>query len=251
MPILDKQILLVTPVWNDSFRLSQFGPCLADALSASSLSVHWVIADDGSSKSEVARLHELIEGFTESYAFVSYVRCPHRFRKGGAIYQAWDLNNSAEWFAFVDADGAIDAASVIALLEKAQQESDRTAVVGVRQNTPDNPVERPFGRSISFKLFTLLTRALLGASFIDTQCGVKVLPASAFRSIRPRLQEHGFVFDVELLLALQQSGYRLVEVPIPWAEIPGGKVNPLRDAWGMLLGLLRIRSRLKASVYQV
>jgi len=27
--------------------------------------------------------------------------------------------------------------------------------------------------------------------------------------------------------------------------MPGGKVNPLRDAWGMIAGLLRIRRRYK------
>jgi hypothetical protein len=36
---------------------------------------------------------------------------------------------------------------------------------------------------------------------------------------------------------------------IPWQEIPGGKVRPLHDAWGMFAGLLRIRKRLKANFY--
>lgn len=248
VPSPDKQILLVTPVWNDSLRLSHFGPRLAQALATSSLSVQWVIADDGSSESEVGKLKKLIAALSEIYADVSYAHCPHRYRKGGAIYQAWDINHTADWFAFVDADGAIDAPTIISLLEAAQ--SSNNVVVGVRLNTPENPVHRPLGRAASFKLFTLIVRCLLGVSLVDTQCGAKVVPAGTFRLIRARLQEHGFVFDAELLLALQESGCQITEVPIPWSEMPNGKVNPLRDAWRMLLGLLRIRGRLKSKLYK-
>jgi len=246
VPSVDKHILLVTPVWNDSFRLSKFGAGLAHALAASSLSVHWVISDDGSS-SEVDKLKHLVADFAEVYPKVSYLRCPNRFRKGGAIYQAWDSDQSADLYAFVDADGAIGATTVVDLLKRSQASND--VVVGVRQNTSDNPVHRPLGRSLSFGLFTFLVRSLLGVAFTDTQCGVKVVPAAAFRSRRSRLLECGFVFDVELLLALQQFGCRITEVPIPWSEMPNGKVHPLRDAWAMLLGLLRIRRRLKDGAY--
>ena len=49
MPHKPHQILLVTPVWNDSARLAGFGATLAKALADSSLSIRWLIADDGSS----------------------------------------------------------------------------------------------------------------------------------------------------------------------------------------------------------
>jgi len=49
VPKAEEEIVLVTPVWNDSKRLSEFGPSLAQALAASELPVRWVVADDGSS----------------------------------------------------------------------------------------------------------------------------------------------------------------------------------------------------------
>jgi dolichyl-phosphate beta-glucosyltransferase len=90
---------------------------------------------------------------------------------------------------------------------------------------------------------------LVGIRYRDTQCGAKVVPAEGYRRISGQLEERGFIFDVELLLALENAGYKLEELRIPWSEMPGGKVNPLRDAWAMIAGMLRIRRRSKSGVY--
>ena len=95
----------------------------------------------------------------------------------------------------------------------------------------------------------MLVRGLVGIHFEDTQCGAKVIPAAAYRAVSSQLMERGFVFDVELLLALQKHGSRIEQLRIPWREMPDGKVHPLRDAWGMIAGLLRIRKRMKAGGY--
>lgn len=230
-------------------RLGQFAPTLANALAASGLPVKWVIADDGSSAEEARRLGDMITPLKSAYACIELMHCSQRFRKGGAIYEAWNEDDAAAWFAFVDADGAIDAATVVQLLKQALLSNDKLGIIGVRSNTEHAPAHRPLSRAISFKLFTFLVHWLTGLKYSDTQCGVKIVPAIAYRSIGNRLLERGFVFDVELLLAMETSGCDVKEVPIPWAEIPDGKVRPLRDAWAMLGGLLRIRKRSKAGHY--
>jgi dolichyl-phosphate beta-glucosyltransferase len=53
-------------------------------------------------------------------------------------------------------------------------------------------------------------------------------------------------FDSELLFALKQKGEGWIEVPLNWTEKEGGKVKPMRDAWGMLAALVRIRCRKSA-----
>ncbi len=244
-------ILLVTPVWNDASRLRQFGPQMAQALADSDLSVRWVIADDGSAQEEVSQLKELVAQFSTRYADLELITCSQRYRKGGAIYQAWDRNADAKWFAFVDADGAINAATVIHLLREAQSSEREGAVIGVRKNSSQNPVRRPLGRAVSFTLFTSMVRSLLGIKLLDTQCGLKVVPAASYRAVADKLYERGFVFDVELLVALAANHVHIQEVPITWSEMPGGKVHPLRDAWGMLAGVLRIRKRLHGMHYLV
>lgn len=244
----NSQILLVTPVWNDSLRLARFGPKLAQSLADSGLHVRWVIADDGSHEDELIHLKELRSEFAQVYAHVELMTCEQRFRKGGAIYQSWDQDDTSSAYAFVDADGAIDGSIVVDLL-KAYMEDPESAHVGVRRNTPQAQVTRPLGRKLSFKLFTGMVNLMTGTQFEDTQCGLKVIPGAAYRSISSQLQERGFVFDVELLVALQARGVSIAERPIAWQEMPDGKVQPLRDAWAMLGGLRRIRKRMRSGDY--
>lgn len=240
----------MTPVWNDSLRLARFGPELAQALADSGLSVRWVIADDGSHEDERIRLKGLVSEFAQIYEAVELITCEQRFRKGGAIYQAWDQFETSGAYAFVDADGAIDGNTVVDLL-KAYMTDPEWAHVGVRRNSEQTQVTRPIGRKLSFKLFTGMVNLMTGAHFEDTQCGLKIIPGAAYRSIASKLQERGFVFDVELLVALQAQEVSISERPITWQEMPDGKVQPLRDAWAMIGGLLRIRKRMGSGYYSV
>lgn len=245
----EQVIALVVPVWNDSQRLSKFGPELAEAIRASGLPVRWIIADDGSDAEEKEKINQLVEAFREIYPRVEAMLFDERSHKGGAIYSAWDACEEATWLAFVDCDGAVNAVSTLRLIEEAVSAGPQGGCVGVRHDSEETPLNRPLGRKISFYLFSFLVHALVGIHFEDTQCGAKVVSAEGYRRIADKLKERGFIFDVELLLALENAGYSLKELRIPWNEIPGGKVHPLRDAWAMLAGLLRIRRRAKSGAY--
>lgn len=249
MPESKQTLVLVTPVWNDSARLAIFGPKLAEALEQSGLPVRWIIADDGSSVEEKEAVNQLVGSFSRTYPQVEAMLFDERSHKGGAIYSAWDVCPEATWLAFVDCDGAVDAPSMVRLMEEAVSAGPRGGCVGVRHNSEETPLERPLGRMISFYLFASLVRAIVGIRFEDTQCGAKVIPAGGYRTVSAKLKERGFIFDVELLLNLERAGYTIQELRIPWREIPGGKVNPLRDAWAMIAALMRIRRRLKAGGY--
>jgi hypothetical protein len=84
---------------------------------------------------------------------------------------------------------------------------------------------------------------LLGLQCEDPPCGAKIFKGEDYRRIADQLEENGLAFDSELLFALKRSGAAWLEVPVNWTEKKGGKVHPLRDAWGMLAALLRVRAR--------
>ena len=243
------QIVLVTPVWNDSARLEVFGKELAKTLAASDLPIRWIVADDGSGDLEQQRIRDLVEGFRGIYSPVEAMLFTKRSRKGGAIYAAWDACPDTAWLGFVDADGAVDADSTLRLIQHAVELGLDGACVGIRHNNEATPSQRPLGRTLSFHIFSFLVRRLLGMRFRDTQCGAKVVSGRGYAAVANKLAERGFIFDVELLLAMEQQGCRIEELPIPWREMRGGKVHPLRDAWPMIAGLWRIRKRLKAGCY--
>lgn len=249
MSASQQSIVIVTPVWNDSERLSRFGPELARALAESELPVGWIVADDGSDPDETAKTRAVVENLSEQFPLITSMYFKERTRKGGAIYKAWLACENADWLAFVDADGAVDAESTVKLIRTAVVQGKNGGCVAIRQNAEDARVERAAGRAVSFRLFSTIVRIMVGIPFRDTQCGAKVIPGSVFRKIADSLLERGYVFDVELLLALHSAGAQILEMPVSWREMEGSKVNPLKDAWGMLEGLRRVRSRKRRGHY--
>lgn len=243
MPARPQEILLVTPVWNDSARLAGFGAALATALADSPLPIHWIIADDGSAAHDHAPLRELRDAFAEIFPRVHLHLAAQHHGKGAVVREAWTLRPDAAWLAFVDADGSVTPAEMLRLIQAAVD--SEISVLGIRKRTATTEfVETPW-RAIFHRGFLLATHLILGLQCADPQCGAKILRGSDYRRIADGLLENGLAFDSELLCALKRDGSTWSEIPVNWIEKPGGKVRPLRDAWGMFKALLRIRKRRK------
>lgn len=237
-------ILLVVPVWNDSTRLAGFGPRLAAELATSALPVRWIIADDGSGADERARLTSLRDTLAAIYPAVElHFAASHR-GKGAIIREAWALDPEAAWLAFADADGSVNAPDLLALIEQAVAADLNT--LAVRVNTATTRVESSFRRELLHHAYLWLARRALGLHSTDLQCGAKVLKGADYRRVAPFLQEEGFAFDSEMLLAMHHLGLTWQERPVNWRGQPGGKVHPLRDGIRMLGALRRIRARQSA-----
>src|SRR5690606_16015023 len=102
-------------------------------------------------------------------------------------------------------------------------------------------VRRSPARRLPSAAFAFLARKLLGLSFRDSQCGLKLVRASDFNRIAADLKPHGFCFDLALWLALRRAGVAVQEVPVRWTEQPGGHLSPLRHGPGLLRELLALR----------
>lgn len=241
MPQTPPSILLVTPVWNDSARLAGFGPELARVLAAAVLPIRWIIADDGSEASERAALATLLEQFAAVFPQVTLHFAAAHYGKGSVIREAWALDPQAAWLAFVDADGAVSAAETCVLIAAALAAD--CSVMGIRKRTPETRIEESFYRGVMHRVFLAVADKMLGLRSEDLQCGAKVLRAADYRPIAAELREGGLAFDSELLCALHHSGAVWQEHPVNWTQKHGGKVHPVRDAWGMLRSLYRVRRR--------
>lgn len=146
----------------------------------------------------------------------------------------------------MDADGAISAREVGRVLTLLSAQTDKnTALFASRVKLRGRSLERSLARHISGRVFATLVGLFIDPHVYDSQCGFKLVPASAYRTIREHLCERGFVFDVELLAALNHFRYPVEEVPIDWSDIPGSKVSFLRDSFRMFVALRTIASRAK------
>ncbi|MEM8953307.1 MAG: glycosyltransferase [Verrucomicrobiota bacterium] len=241
-----RQSLLVTPSYRDADRLAVFGPALARTLADAKMNIRWVMADDGSGRTEVEKLNRLCQQLQAVYPKVEVFSPGRHLGKGGIIHQVWRSSHEDEWLCFIDADGSVDGETFVTLLKEAQQAGKGNAIIGSRRESPETKVTQTAFRRLSHKIMGLLIQMALDLPVIDTQCGAKCIHSENYRAIEPILIEPGLLFDSELLLALADSGVKLVEIPVNWIEKPGGTVSPLRDAIPMLWSLVKLRRRLRA-----
>ena len=238
------ELVLVTPVWNDSRRLARFGPLLADAIARSGRSIDWIIADDGSDPLERDELSRLRDEFDSQGAAVRVHFAAEHRGKGAVIREAWSLETSAPRLAFVDADGAVTAGEMLRLIDHALDAG--TSTIAVRQRTAQTRIVESPRRWLYHHAFIFATHVLLGLRCGDPQCGAKVISRGDFMAVSGVLREDGFAFDTELLATLQAHGGTWGELPVSWTEIKGGKVRPFRDGWRMLRALIAIRGRISS-----
>lgn len=241
-----RQSLLVTPSYHDVARLSVFGPELARELAYADLDLRWVIADDGSGPAEVERLRLLADELREIYPKVEVFSPGKHLGKGGVIHRVWDNDREDEWLCFLDADGSVDGETYVGLLQKALSLGRGHAVIASRRDSPETRVRQSAFRKFSHKVMGWLIRQALKLPVYDSQCGAKCIHGDDYRAVIGLLREKGLMFDSELLLALFDSGVKLVEVPVNWVERPGGTVSPFRDAIPMLWSLRKVRKRLRS-----
>ena len=89
-------------------------------------------------------------------------------------------------------------------------------------------VHQPAFREYSGRFFNLVMRMVTGLEFHDTQCGFKLFRRQAAYEVGRRQRIDGFGFDVEQLFIAALLGYKIVEVPVRWANVEGTKVSLLR-----------------------
>ncbi len=87
----------------------------------------------------------------------------------------------------------------------------------------------------------------------DTQCPCKLMRRAAAEKIHPSLRIADLAFDVNLLVAMKQAGFRLREVPIEWTDVVGSKVTSslFRQSLTMFLSVWRIRLIYWPRVYRL
>jgi len=246
------KILLVTPVWRDSERLDAFGTelaCILAGVGRGVDSIHWIIADDGSEVEEQKKLRLLHSRLVQIFPNITIHFADAHRGKGAVVREAWAQASGAQWLAFVDADGSLSPSELMRLLGVALDTGQ--SVLAIRKKTGTTRVVESFPRAMAHRLFILAVKLLVGVHCEDPQCGAKVLLAEDYAKVAPSLKENGLAFDSEMLAALAGAGCTWKELPVTWIEKDGGKVRLIRDAWGMLAALWKIRLRQRKGEFSI
>lgn len=167
--------------------------------------------------------------------------------KGGAVRKGAARARGA-WVLMADADGATRASALNDLLAAARGAAPSAgaavAAVGSRAHLASaggSKGRSPLRRVLMWGFHTVLGIALGGSAVRDTQCGFKLFSRAAAQQLFPVLHIERWAFDVELLALAARKRIPVVEVDVPWTEMPGSKVNLVRDSFQMLRDVLTIR----------
>ena len=242
MTLENSNTLLVIPCYRESRRIEPFLDSLQRMLEKNAR-VSVLVVDDGSGAEEQALMQRLIEARRVKWPQLRpLLGLDKNLGKGGAVYAGWAAHEGEALLAFVDADGSCAAQEVMQVLDRAHGGAAR-AVFASRIKMLGKEVQRDFHRHLLGRIYATLVSEALRIAVYDSQCGLKAVPLTAFEKAKPLLQVPGFAFDVELLCALLDTGCEVIEEPISWREMPGGKVRLFRDSWRMFRDVLAIRAR--------
>ena len=247
--VLGVTVEIVIPCFREEVRLPPFLRDLASEMEEREIAGGITVVDDGSGPASARALSEAVEELRRQHP--ERIRAPFQLPanegKGGAVRSGWDhviSESHPDFLAFVDADGATSAGEfcrLIQLLEERKASVD--AIWGSRIRMLGRRVERKLSRHLTGRLFSTMTHWNTGLQVYDSQCGAKVMKREVYLSIRDRLEESGFAFDIELALLSLQEGYGVVEEPVSWSDTDDSRVHLLRDGARMFFSLLRIRKR--------
>lgn len=240
---------VVIPSYNETENLKQ-GVLeeVRDYLKGQEYTWEVIISDDGSPDENSRQLARDFCAKNEGFA---YLQNEH----AGKPFAVWSgiRATEGEIVLFTDMDQSTPIAEVSKLLPYYKQGFD--VVIGSRGGERKN---FSIFRKLASTIFTGFRRTVLLGEFIDTQCGFKSLKGKVAKEVFPLLQvirsEKGNAvgwkvtsFDVELLVAAKRRGYKLVDVPVEWADqdVSQGKSRGgakfVKESLDMLQEIFRVK----------
>jgi len=234
---------VVVPAFNEERRLPGTLAALREFLGRQGWTWEIRIVDDGS----IDGTARIADAAASSERSIHVQREPHR-GKGAAVKAG--LTAARGEFRFIcDADLSMAIGELSRFLPPVAPPFD--VAIGSREGAAARRVGEPAYRHLIGRLFNYSAQRLALPGIEDSQCGFKMFTAAAVQSIFPLVTVDGWAFDVEVLAIARAQGLRIIEIPIEWHYRQESRLSILRDGYGMLRELLRIRARARRGVYGV
>jgi glycosyltransferase involved in cell wall biosynthesis len=189
---------------------------------------------------------EIIRELSNKHSEVVYYNLKKE-GKGNAVKHAWE-KSQADIFAYMDVDIAVSLENLDSLLSSIY--SEKNHLVWGSRLLPLSKTKRGVIRTISSKLYNLLSQAVLHHKFTDLQCGFKAIDNKIREDILPLIEDDNWFFDTELIIYSKGKKYRLKEIPVKWEESRyqkrSSKIKPLKDAYIFIKKTYTLAKKIKS-----
>jgi len=204
------RVLVIVPTYNERGNLSM----ITGRLRAAVPEAHILIADDNSPDGTGA----IADRIAAADDHVHVLHRPGKQGLGAAYVHGfrWAIDRGYDAVVEMDADGS-HAPEQLPLLLDAARSAD--AVIGSRWTPGGKVVNWPWHRFLISRAGNVYVRLALGMKVGDATGGYRVYKVPVLEKIDfETVASQGYSFQVELTWRTHRAGFRIVEVPITFAE---------------------------------
>lgn len=223
-------LTVVVPIHNEADFLPVGLPRLIAAVQAVDPDAQILVVENGSTDGSAERARIVAAGAAEvvELGAADY---------GEALHDGM-RRAKGDWVVTFD----IDYFSERFLRELATLREDADVVIASKRD-PASEDRRPLLRRLATFGFNVLLTTVLRSSVSDTH-GIKAFRMSVTAPMLEAVGSRQDLFDTELVVRLERSGARILEVPVVVEELRPARSSLLRRVPRTLAGLWRIRSAL-------
>jgi glycosyltransferase involved in cell wall biosynthesis len=229
------QYSIVIPAYNESARIGGALQAVVACIRQRGWNAEVVVVNDGSHDDTA----EIVSAFAQNAPEVRMLQNPGNRGKGYSVRNGI-LHSLGEIVMFTDADLSAPIEEADGLFAALAGGAD--IAIGSRwlERTRQS-IRQPLYRQFFGRCFNLVTHAIMGLPYADTQCGFKAFTRAAAQTVFQLQTIERWGFDPEILFIARKRGYRVVEVPVSWAHDERTRISYLRDGTRMLQDIAIVR----------
>lgn len=232
-------VSLVIPCYNEAERAHRMFEGLNAFAQAYAGDFEFIIVDDGSTDNSLAVIAE--NAMYQKWLSENKIQIikQQNTGKGGALSNGIAVAKYP-FILTLDADMATQPIQLLEWLQMRKTYSEKEIWIGSRE-LPNSVVKDSIKRKVVGNIFNFFIRLLFSMHIRDTQCGFKLYPAPAAKTLFASLVHKGWAHDVEILTKANRAGYAIIQMPVVWNAIEGSKINIFTDGMRMLKAIISIR----------
>ncbi len=226
---------IIVPVYNEEKKIVENALNIYNTLSCYKFDFELIFSDDGSSDDTYARLRDLAEK-------IPIKICVNQFNegKGTALCIAYYFEVEGDYVTFFDGDCDISPHAIYySYMYALNRDSD--IMIGSKLHN-DSSMKYRWYRRLTTNCYYWLTWLLFDLPCKDTQTGIKVFKAGVLGDTIGVTLTKRFAFDLEVLVAANRRGYKIVEFPVS-VRIRRNRIK-FRSVFKMIVDTLAIWYRL-------
>jgi dolichyl-phosphate beta-glucosyltransferase len=235
---------IVIPLYNEELRLDYcFSVIKKFIRKKGKLFLEIIFVDDGSNDTSKKKIINFINKNKKNFlnTKIKLISYKKNMGKGNAIKRGI-LTSRYEWIITCDLDMSVLPDQFLTWKKKKLINNKKYAYFGSRENK-DSVVQTLYVRRIIGFILHIFIWALFNIKTSDTQCGFKVFHSNYIKKIFKKIKMKGYVYDVEVVLALKKEDIKIIELPLTWIHKEGSKVNLIKDSVKFFFDLIILKIR--------